>query len=172
MKKKLTPLAIYNHLEEIILVAMFAVLVVVIFLQVIMRFVFNNSLSWSEALARLLFVWLTWMGVSIGAREGEHIRITAITEKLPFRLSQLVNIVSEAIVIVICVITMYYGVELCDMLFRLNAEDAALHISQVWGYAAVPVGCGLQIFRCIVSIVMSVKNLIHPSAAVEEGGAE
>ena len=172
MKKKITPLAIYNHLEELILVAMFAVLVVVIFLQVIMRFVFNNSLSWTEALARLLFVWLTWMGVSIGARAGEHIKITAIVEKLPFRLAQVVNIISEIAVIAICVVTMFYGVQLCDMLFGLGAEDAALHISQVWGYAAVPVGCGLQIFRCIVSIVVSFKNLFHPPVAVEEGGIE
>lgn len=91
MKKKLHLLTVYNHLEELILVCMFAVMVIVIFVQVIMRFVFNNSLSWSEALARLLFVWLTWLGVSIGAREGEHIKITAITEKLPRKVAQIVN---------------------------------------------------------------------------------
>ena len=171
MKKKLSPLTIYNHLEEIILVAMFFVLVVVIFLQVVMRFVFNNSLSWTEALARLLFVWLTWLGVSIGAREGEHIKITALVEKLPFKLAQIVNIISEIAVIVICAVTIYYGVFLCDMLFGLNAEDAALHISPVWGYAAVPVGCGLQVMRCIVSIFQSLKALAHPPVEAEGGAA-
>ena len=159
MKKKLHLLTVYNHLEELILVCMFAVMVIVIFVQVIMRFVFNNSLSWSEALARLLFVWLTWLGVSIGAREGEHIKITAITEKLPRKAAQIVNIISEIAVIGICAVTIRYGVQLCDMLWGLKAEDAALHISQVWGYAAVPVGCGLQIFRSIVSIVQSARKL-------------
>lgn len=39
MKKKLHLLTVYNHLEELILVCMFAVMVIVIFVQVIMRFV-------------------------------------------------------------------------------------------------------------------------------------
>ena len=172
MKKKIHLLTIYNHLEEIILVIMFAVMVAVIFLQVIMRFIFNNSLSWSEAFARLLFVWLTWLGVSIGAREGEHIKITAMTEKLPFKAAQIVNILSEIAVIAICAVTIRYGVQLCDMLWGLNAEDAALHISQVWGYAAVPVGCGLQIMRSLVSSVQSAKKLRHPPEQPAEGGAE
>lgn len=71
MKKKLHLLTVYNHLEELILVCMFAVMVIVIFVQVIMRFVFNNSLSWSEALARLLFVWLTWLeSASVPGKES------------------------------------------------------------------------------------------------------
>lgn len=168
MKKETsTPVAIYNHLEELILVALFVLLVLAIFLQVVMRFIFNNPLSWTEALARLLFVWLTWMGVSIGAREGEHIKITALTEKFPHKLGQAVNILSELIVIAICGVTLRYGVQLCDMLFRLNAEDAALHISQVWGYAAVPVGCGLQILRCLQSIYHSTRALLRAEDQAE-----
>ena len=58
-----------------------------------------------------------------------------------------------------------------QMLWGLKAEDAALHISQVWGYAAVPVGCGLQIFRSIVSIVQSARKLQQPPEETAEGGA-
>ena len=81
------------------------------------------------------------------------------------------NIISEIAVIGICAVTIRYGVQLCDMLWGLKAEDAALHISQVWGYAAVPVGCGLQIFRSIVSIVQSARKLQQPPEETAEGGA-
>ena len=69
-----------NHTEEIVIVAMFALMVAVIFLQVIMRYVFSNSLSWSEELGKFLFVWITWLGISLGERKGEHIKITMLTD--------------------------------------------------------------------------------------------
>ena len=72
-----------DQLENICLVAMFAIMVAAIFLQIIMRFVFNNSLVWSEELGKFIFVWISWLGISIGERKNEHIKITLITDKLP-----------------------------------------------------------------------------------------
>lgn len=72
-----------NHTEEIVIVAMFAVMVAVIFVQVIMRKC-GNSLTWSEELGKFLFVWITWLGISLGERKGEHIKITMLTDRLPF----------------------------------------------------------------------------------------
>ena len=89
-----------NHTEEIVIVAMFAVMVAVIFVQVIMRKC-GNSLTWSEELGKFLFVWITWLGISLGERKGEHIKITMLTDRLPFRVAQVVNILSEIIVIIV-----------------------------------------------------------------------
>ena len=72
-----------DKLEEILLVSMFVLMVLIIFIQVIMRYVFNNSLSWSEELGKFLFVWLSWIGISIGERRNEHIKITMLVDKLP-----------------------------------------------------------------------------------------
>ena len=68
-----------DKLEEILLVSMFVLMVLIIFIQVIMRYVFNNSLSWSEELGKFLFVWLSWIGISIGERRNEHIKITMVS---------------------------------------------------------------------------------------------
>lgn len=103
--------SILNHIEEVIIVSMFALMVIIIFVQVIMRKA-GNSLSWSEELGKFLFVWISWMGISLGQREGEHIKITMLTDRLPFRLAQIVNIISDIVVIIICAVIFYYGVEL------------------------------------------------------------
>ena len=65
MKRKDKIFNILNHIEEIIVVAMFAAMVLIIFIQVIMRKA-NNSLVWSEELGKFLFVWISWLGISIG----------------------------------------------------------------------------------------------------------
>ena len=89
---------ILNHIEEAIIVFLFAVMVVIIFVQVIMRKA-NHSLYWSEELGKFLFVWISWLGISIGQRKGEHIKITMLTDRLPFKAAQIFNILSDLIVI-------------------------------------------------------------------------
>ena len=154
---------IYNYFEEILLVALFAFMVAVIFLQVIMRYVFNNSLPWSEELGRFIFQWLTWIGISLGARLGQHIKITMLTDKLPPRGAHAANILSEIIVIIICVLTMYYGVELSKLF--VGTRFTTIKISLAWGYAALIVGCGLMTIRSLISIKGSVTGLITGNPA-------
>ena len=160
---------VFDRFEEIVLVAMFAVMVLVIFSQVIMRYVFSNSLSWSEELGKFLFVWLSWFGISIGAKRGEHIKISMLVDKLPYTTAQICNILSEIIVIGICAVTLYYGSILTSS--QAHVRYAGIKISISWGYFAVVVGCGMMIMRCVVTTITSLVALKQGKpAAAPEGG--
>lgn len=168
MKRKRSLIFYYDHAEEIILFIMMVIMVIVIFSQVIMRYVFNNSLSWSEELGRYIFIWLSWLGISIGAKYGQHIRIEMLVTRLPFKAMHILNIITELFVLAVCFVLVYFGIYLCNQLLLISAKSAPLGISQVWGYAAVPVGCGIMIMRNLQSIWVSVKKL----RAGAEGGSE
>jgi len=161
---------VYDHMEEIILVAMLTMIVVVAFLQVIMRYVFNNSLSWAEEFGRFFFVWLTWIGISIGAKRGQHIRIEFLVNKMPFRVAQVMNLISDLMVFMVCIVTIYYGAYLAQAFSGL--KFVSIQMSQAWGYAALPTGCTLMILRSLPSTWQSIKNLIKgPNIlTAEEGG--
>lgn len=131
---------ILNHTEEIVIVGMFAAMVAVIFLQVIMRYVFNNSLPWSEELGKFFFVWITWLGISLGERVGEHIKITMLTDRLPFKVAQVVNILSEIIVIAICAVTFYYGMSL--VFSQMGTHYAGIKDQRFLGLP----GCGCRLW--------------------------
>ncbi|MDD4593415.1 MAG: TRAP transporter small permease [Parabacteroides sp.] len=161
----------YNHLEEFILVILFSVMVLVTFGQVVMRFVFNNSLSWADEFARFLFVWLTWLGVSIGQKTGEHIKITMLVDKVPFRIAHIINIFADIIVIIICIVTINYSAIMTKMM--LGSNYVSLHFSYAWGYAAIPISCTLMILRILPSINNSIKNLkAGPQASNAKEGIE
>lgn len=162
-------LNVLDRTEEMTIIGMFAVMVIVIFLQVIMRKVFNNSLTWSEELGKFLFVWITWLGISLGERKGEHIKITMLTDRLPFRAAQIANIISEIIVIAICAVTFYYGVTL--VFSQMGTHYAGIKISVSWGYLAVVVGCGLMILRSLWGLSQSVMYMIK-GAPTEEVSAQ
>ena len=99
-----------NKAEDICLVAMFAAMIAAIFLQIIMRFVFNNSLSWSEELGKFIFVWISWLGISIGERRREHIRITLIVDKLSVKWQKIFEIIANILLLGILFVTLYYAV--------------------------------------------------------------
>lgn len=146
-----------NKTEEIILVVMFVVMVGVIFSQVIMRYVFNNSLPWSEELGKFLFVWLSWLGISIGHRRKEHIKITILLEKLPFLHKKIIEAISELILIVISGVTVYYGVIMINI--QRNVPYAGIKISTSWGYLSLVLGCSFFIIRACVYFVQAVKSI-------------
>ena len=72
---------IYDAFEEKFLMLQLAIAVTVIFIQVVMRYIFNSSLSWSEELARYLYIWQGWLGISFVERKKAHIAIDTLKEK-------------------------------------------------------------------------------------------
>ena len=65
------------------LIAAVALMFACIALQVVMRYVFGNALSWSEKLALLMFSWAALGGLALGVREGFHVRLTLLLDWLP-----------------------------------------------------------------------------------------
>jgi len=163
-------LKVLDRLEDIVLVSMFSAMVAVIFMQVIMRYVFNNSLSWSEELGKFLFVWLSWFGISIGARRKEHIKITMVVDRLPYRVARSCDLAAELVVIGICVVTAIYGVSLVGS--QAHVRYAGIRISMSWGYLSVVVGCVLMILRCIATMVEDVVAIKNGAPAAKEGEAK
>ena len=72
-----------NTVTEYIVSALLVLMVVVVFLQVIFRFVLHASLPWSEELSRYILVWLSFLGAAIGVRRGAHIGVEVVVSLFP-----------------------------------------------------------------------------------------
>lgn len=147
-----------NHLEEVLLVLTFAIMSSFIVLQVFMRYVLNNSLSWSEEMARYLFIWLTYLGISYGVRKDKHIRVTAISLVLNERLNKACLIFSNIVFLAFSTIVTYvaWGVALKTM--KYGQISSSLGVPMYLIYFSVPVGYGLTSFRLVQSILKQFKT--------------
>ena len=56
-----------------------------VFLQVIFRYAFNSPMTWSEELARYLFIWCAFLGWLIASRRNSHLAMNFAVERLPQR---------------------------------------------------------------------------------------
>lgn len=75
--------AVVTRLLQWSLVAATGVMVACIAIQVVMRYVFGHTPSWSEELAVLMFAWAIMGGLALGVREGFHVRLDLLVNALP-----------------------------------------------------------------------------------------
>ena len=80
MKKLQQVSDIINKCVSYIGMVIFIVLIVACVAQVFFRFILNNSLSWSEELARYCFIWMHMLGASLLIEGSGHATVTAILD--------------------------------------------------------------------------------------------
>lgn len=170
MLKKITNL--YDHLEEKLLVASLWVTVLLIFSQIIMRWLFNYSLTWSEELARYLFIWQIWLGTSIGFRDDQHIRIEFVRDKLKGKAVLVYDIIGGLIVLAFSVFLLVKGWQLVDRLFATRNLSAALRLPMGWVYLSLPFSSLVVCLRIIAKMVRDCKEIFNPTLPAGTGSGE
>jgi TRAP-type C4-dicarboxylate transport system permease small subunit len=147
-----------NLIEDIFLGVGFAFIIVIAFLQVIMRVVVNNSLSWSEELVRYVYIWLCWVGVSLAERRNEHIQLTFITDMFPQKVQKVINICVSLILVVLSCWLIYQGLMLVFTLRETGAASVALKIPMHLVYLSMPVGMLLFGIRVVVKLIHQLRD--------------
>lgn len=149
---------LYNHLEEYLLILLLVVAVILGLIQVIMRYVFNNSLTWSEELSRVLFIWMSWLGISYGQKKQEHIKITILTDRLKGTPKKVVMLLADLLTVAILVVFMVEGVVVSGKVMSIGSFTPALRIPKWLIYSSVPVSCVLMAVRVIKDAVISLRE--------------
>lgn len=159
---------LWDHLEEYILVYSMMFSVALVFLQVIMRYVFSSSLSWSEELARYLFLWQIWLGASYAVKERKHLRIEAVQSMIKSVRGKIrFELVALFLWLVFSIFMVYKGGELVKLLFVRGQVSPAMRVPMAYAYASVPVGCLLMSIRLIAEIRTMFKEYLSA-----EGGTK
>ncbi len=162
----------FDKLEYWALIISLAVMVVVIFSQIVMRYVFNNSLTWSEEFARYLFVWFSWMGVSAGLKDGEHLKVEMLSVALAKRglvkTNEVVNILVSLVWLATTLIVTYYGLKVVMGQMQLSVVTPAMRLPVWLGYLSIPACSAVVGIRLIVKILDSIKVMLgKPSHEME-----
>ncbi|MCM3584884.1 TRAP transporter small permease [Mesobacillus maritimus] len=151
--------------EELALIILSIFTVVVIFLQVFMRYVVGDSLSWSEEIARYAFIWMIYLGVSYGVKKNKHLGVDAFLLLFEKKGQLIIGIIANLCFLVFAVVITYYGI---DILSRVTRESAAMQISLKWVYAAPVVGMLLTSVRLIQNIVLEAVELKKMKEVLKE----
>src|SRR3954447_26405416 len=89
-----------NAAAELLLWVLVALVIIVTFVQVVFRYGLESSLSWSEELARYIFVWIIFIGTSVATQRRQHIFVEVLVALMPpplRRWADLVGIVASIV---------------------------------------------------------------------------
>jgi TRAP-type C4-dicarboxylate transport system permease small subunit len=140
---------LYNKFEENLLYISLVFTVALIFAQVVMRYVFSNSLSWSEEVARYVFIWQTWIGASYAVRKKRHLRVEALTDRFHGVSRKVIEIIVLLLWIFFGCFLVFKGYQLTKMIYVRGQISAALGMPMAIAYAAVPAGSFFMTLRLI-----------------------
>ena len=95
-----------KNIVNFILGTLLGVLALLMFSQVISRYIFNYSITWSEEFPRLLLVWIVFFGL-VTVPFKEHLTIDL------FSIKKVITVFSYLIIISVACVCIYYGFILC-----------------------------------------------------------
>lgn len=134
--------------------AVFVVLIVACVAQVFFRFVLNNSLSWSEELARFSFIWMHMLGASLLIEGSGHATVTAVLDLLHGGIRKAVDTLIELVIFFNGSVMVYAGLKLAYS--SRNNLSTALSVPMWCINSSVAVGGLLLMFQAIVAIAVIV----------------
>lgn len=155
MKTKLTPRLIFSNLDAIVTSATLMACVILVNLNIIMRYFFSMPIHWSEEVVTSLFVWTVFIGSAYAYRKRQHLGVDILVDHLPERLRRAVDgamaIVELLVLVMLTVISAQYVYHLIfsrSGALKLVLTDL-LRIPKWWTGIAVPIGFGLSTFHSI-----------------------
>lgn len=110
-------------------------------IQVVMRYVAKSPLSWSEQLARYLFIWMLMLYMPVIMRHGGNLGFDLIVNRLPKKAAEIFWLICEFLIACFAALYCYYSVRLCIKFAKKTL--VGLGIKANWVYSAQVVGAGL-----------------------------
>lgn len=162
---------ILNGIEKYLTAILFAAMCVVLLLQIVFR-VAKNPLSWSEEIARYLFVWIIYLASSRAMATEKHLTVDILPLLLKGRAKVVLHIVSTLLTLAFLVGLLYAGSLVLPNLLVKKQFSPANHINMFSVYLAPTVGAVLMTVQALQILIRDVKKLASGNGEAEREEAE
>lgn len=142
--------------EAALLIGLVSVMTIIVFLQVVYRYVLVQPLHWSEEMARYLFVWLSILGATLAVQKRGHFGLDIFYRMLPDRGRRVLEFVLHLLMGTVIFVILVQGILLVQK--TIPQESPAMGISMGWAYACLPVGAGLMAIHLLVIFFRNWNN--------------
>ncbi|AXF55295.1 TRAP transporter small permease [Salicibibacter kimchii] len=137
------------------------VMTIVIFLQVMTRFVFTAvdiyiSIPWAEELARYLMIWIVFIGGALATRHAKLIAVDALVFAVPKVPGKLIKIFAHILSLLFYVCLLIIGIQWANI--GLTVRAPVMGFSMIYVYLAMAVGAGLMILNTITLFIDTALN--------------
>lgn len=148
---------------EVITGIFFLMSLLVMFTQVISRYVLGIAVPWTDEVSRFSFVIMIFIGAALCQRSGEQVRITILLDVLPIGLRKTLEGISALLTVVIGIALIVGAVK--NAINTSGVQAAAVPISFAWLYV-------FQALGIFLLILIAARDAINRFSATPNTGAK
>ncbi len=123
-------------------------------LQVLSRFIFNQPLTWSEVLIRMVIIWMVMFGVVGAFREGAQVSVDLMFRRSSGRWKRILHFLITLVAVFFLATLIWYGIDI-TWRTRFQQIGGMEFLPMSVGYAALPVGA-------FFAIISAIANYLDP----------
>ncbi len=160
------------HLDELLAAGLLAVMALIAFVNVINRYVFKQSLAFTEEVTVNMFVWITLLGIAIAFRRGTNLKMTNLYDSFPVGLKRASNMVAAAIGLILFAFLAYNsGKEIWKNMTFYHTTSEALGIP-TWIYSLGTPLFSIFVLKEIISSTIKSNKELSSEPASGTGGVK
>jgi TRAP-type C4-dicarboxylate transport system permease small subunit len=137
---------------EMLMAALLGAMVTLVLLNVILRYVFNSGITWSEEMARYLFFWLIFVGAVGAMRDNAHLGIDTLLKRLSPSIQKVVYLLGQVLILILMLMLAKGSFDLT--MLNLNSKASATNLPLSFIY-------GTGIFTSICIILIGIANMCN-----------
>ncbi len=145
---------LFDRLRAAMMVSISSFTIVLCFIQIILRyftFIAMRPFAWGDEVLRLSAIWVIFLGLSIGVREGAHFTVDLFLNKIKSeKARRAVDTAIDLLVMAILALLSYKGFSYTITNTMSSLQN--IQISMAWFYASIPVGCLFGIVEYLYKI--------------------
>ena len=162
----------YFKLLKFLVFLCLALMVVLVFGNVVLRYVFSLGITFSEEFSRWLFVWLTFFGAIVAMREHTHLGVDSVVARLPVWGKKACYVLSHLLMILCCAMLLKGGWVQTVINMETEAAATGLPVSLFYGVILIFGASALAILCYDLFMMLSGKtgeaDLIQVKESEEE----
>lgn len=143
---------ILSVILDTVIASFFALILLVTITQVVLRYVFNESILGGNELMEGLFIYTTAIGAAVAICRRQHIKISYVVQQLPEFLQRLDDILVHALIALLNGVMIFYSIRWISKVG--SNESPVMRVSEWIFQISIPIGCGLVIVYCLVMIAL------------------
>lgn len=145
---------LFDRVRTVMMVSVSAFTIILCFIQIILRyftFLSMRPFAWGDEVLRLSAIWVIFLGLSVGIREGAHFTVDLFLNKIKSeKARQRVDTVIDVLVMGVLALLAYKGFSYTFTNTMSSLQN--IQISMAWFYASIPVGCLFGIIEYLYKI--------------------
>jgi len=136
---------------------MMVILCVDVFLGVFSRYVMGRTFTWYDEIARLVFVWIVFLGAAVGVRRSGHFRLHLVIDRFPPALSRAADIFGVLAIMLFGGVLIQQGWKLVEL--GQFQQTPVMGLSKGYVYASMPAGGALIILYSLRHLWRAVRGV-------------